>query len=370
MNNRNKNIITTVLFAVLIFGISALCILRPAAIFSESERRELASFPEFSIEAVANGDFVEGFETYATERFPYRDFFRSVKAAFSTKFLNKLDNNGLFTADGHISKIDSKINPEMMKHSAERFMYLYDTYLKGKGMDIYLSIIPDKNYFLADKNGYPSLDYDAFTEEMKAKLEYMNYIDVTDLLELDDYYRTDTHWKQENITDIAGKLLKEMGTHISPEYTENTLENPFYGVYSGQLAMPFEPDEIKYLTNSTIDEFDVTYYDTGMPKAGEIYNMEKANGKDPYEMYLSGTTPLVTIENPNSKHDKELIIFRDSFGSSLAPLLAEGYRKTTVIDIRYIQSDYLGNFVGFDNEDTDVLFVYSTTLLNNSLAMR
>ena len=57
---------------------------------------------------------------------------------------------------------------------------------------------------------------------------------------------------------------------------------------------------------------------------GSIYNMEKKSGKDPYEIFLSGPRSLITIENPNCKSDNELVIFRDSFGSSIAPLLSEG----------------------------------------------
>ena len=97
-------------------------------------------------------------------------------------------------------------------------------------------------------------------------------------------------------------------------------------------------------------------------------HMEKAYGKDPYEMFLSGTSALIEIVNPTAKTDKELVLFRDSFGSSIAPLLVEGYKKVTVVDIRYIQSSFLGNFIEFSNQD--VLFLYSTTLINNSKAMR
>ena len=91
--------------------------------------------------------------------------------------------------------------------------------------------------------------------------------------------------------------------------------------------------------------------------------------KDPYEMFLSGSESIVIIENPNSKTDKELIIFRDSFGSSLAPLFAEGYKKITVFDIRYmLSSSYVSAFANFEN--SDVLFIYSTALLNNSTALK
>ena len=159
-----------------------------------------------------------------------------------------------------------------------------------------------------------------------------------------------------------------MGTEIKSDYKINTLDNPFYGVYAGQYALPVKPDTIKYLTNEIIDNCIVTYYGSASPETGEMYNMDKAYSKDPYEMFLSGVAPLITIENPNATTDKELVLFRDSFGSSIAPLFAEGYSKVTIVDIRYIQSSFVGNFVNFEN--CDVLFMYSTALLNNSTAMK
>ncbi len=363
-----KNIISTIVFTILIFSASAVCILKPETAYSTSERRPLASAPELSLKTISNGSFMQKFEEYTQDQFPLRDKFRSLKAFFSTYIIRKLDNNGLFTANGHISKLDDPENEYMMNYAAERFNFIYESYLKDKNTNIYLSIVPDKNIFLATPNGYPSLDYQSFTEKMKEKLGYMQYIDVTPYLSLDDYYKTDTHWKQENITDIAEALGNAMGTDVTSEYTINKLDNPFYGVYYGQLALPFAPDTIKYLTNDTINNATVTYYDTGAPKKGDMYNMEKGFSKDPYELFLSGIAPLITLENPSATTEKELVLLRDSYGSSIAPLLLQGYRKVTVVDIRYIQSSFLGGFVDFEN--TDVLFLYSTTLLNNSTAMK
>ena len=77
---------------------------------------------------------------------------------------------------------------------------------------------------------------------------------------------------------------------------------------------------------------------------------------------------MVNIRNPKNPDGKRLIIFRDSFGSSIAPLLAEGYSEIVLVDLRYINSEILGEYVDFEN--ADVLFLYSTILLNNSLAMK
>lgn len=365
---KHKNIISVFIFAIVVGTISLCCFFKPHTRYSESERRLMAEKPELTKEKLLSGDYTQKFEKYVTDQFPFRDDFRSVKALFSTYVFNKMENNGIFTEEGHISKLEYPVNSHMVDNAQQKFNNLYAKYMKDKNLNIYLSIIPDKNYFLAKKHGYPSIDYNEFISDFKDRMDYMQYIDVLPFLSIDDYYTTDSHWKQEKIADIAQHIAQSMGTDASAQYIEKTLDNPFSGVYLGQSALPFKPDTIKYLTNELLENCTVKYYDTGIAKEGDMYNMDKAYGKDPYEMFLSGTSALITIEDPHAKTDKELILFRDSYGSSLAPLLAPGYSKITMVDIRYIQSDFLGNFINFDNKD--VLFMYSTTLLNNSMAMR
>jgi hypothetical protein len=99
-----------------------------------------------------------------------------------------------------------------------------------------------------------------------------------------------------------------------------------------------------------------------------LYDMVKASGKDPYDMFLSGELSKVVIENPNAKTDKELIVFRDSYGRSILPLLAEDYAKITVLDIRYAHPMML--LAGIEFENQDVLFLYSTLVLNNSSELK
>jgi hypothetical protein len=50
------------------------------------------------------------------------------------------------------------------------------------------------------------------------------------------------------------------------------------------------------------------------------------------------------------------------------PLMAQGYSEITMIDLRYMNSQLLKQFVDFS--DSQVLFIYSTNLLNNSTSMK
>jgi len=68
------------------------------------------------------------------------------------------------------------------------------------------------------------------------------------------------------------------------------------------------------------------------------------------------------FEKTMAENSRELILFRDSFGSSIAPLLLDGYSKITLVDTRYIHPDLLGKFVDF--RGCDVLFLYSILVLN------
>ena len=364
-----KAIITVCAFGLLVFTFSAMCYFSPDKDYTNSERRALKKMPPLNGETIYNGEFMSEFEPYTADQFPGREMFRTVKAVFSKYALQKKENNGLYFADGHISKLDNELNMDMLKYSSGLFRKIYDNNIKGTNSKVYFSIVPDKNMFLATNNKLPSINYTELEKTMKTETsDFMKFIPVSHLLSLDDYYKTDSHWKQENITDIAEYLASEMGADVKTEYKVKTLDNPFCGVYAGQSALPVKPDTIKYLSNSILENCVVTYYSTGKPERGELYNMEKAFSKDPYEMFLSGVEPLIEIENPAFDEKKELVIFRDSFGSSLAPLFVAGYSKITIVDVRYMQSAILKNFVKFN--ECDVLFIYSTTLLNNSLAMK
>ena len=268
-----------------------------------------------------------------------------------------------------MSKIEYPMQISMLDNAAIRMEEIYNLYLRDENSKCYFSIVPDKNFYLAKENGYPAMDYDNLFSYMKEKVDFAKYIDITGLLDLQDYYKTDTHWRQEEIVDVAQFLQKEMvGVSSDTKYEVKEVPVPFYGVYCGQSALSVEPDKLYYLESEALRDCIVTSYDTGKPLPTNIYNMEKVLGHDAYEMFLSGTSALQVIENPKVENQKELIVFRDSFGSSIAPLLAQGYAKTTLIDIRYIQPAVLKNFVNFEN--ADVLFMYSTMVLNNSETLK
>lgn len=358
--------LTVLLFTAGFLMFSVLCWVTPQKEYSVTERRKLAGFPEISLETLADGSFMTDFEKYTLDQFPFRDQFRTMKSWVSQNILKKSDNNEIYIADGHAVKMEYPLKEDSLEYALQKFEKIYETYLKDSGSKIYLSVIPDKNYYIAEKSGHLAMDYERLWEQMQKGMPYAESIKVNDLLSIEDYYKTDVHWRQEKITDVAERLAKSMGAELSGQYEEKTLAHDFYGVYFGQSALNLPGEKLHYLTNEALDQCTVLNYENNQTTG--IYNVEKADGNDPYEIFLSGPVSLLTIENPLANSEKELIVFRDSFGSSLIPLMADGYRTITLIDIRYIQSDFLSNFVDFTGKD--VLFLYSTVVLNNSETLK
>lgn len=375
MTTKIKNIVVACAVAVLFFGLSFACLVKPADATSDSERRELEQFPELSVSTLLNGEFMSKFEDYTLDQFPLRDRFRTLKSIFSFYVMGQKDNNNIYIEDGFAAQIEYPMNEDSLNYAAKKFEEIYNRYIRGKNAKAYFTVVPDKSYFLAAENGYLSMDYDDFMEKMASKTDFMEFIDIRSLLAIEDYYKTDTHWRQEKILDVAREIAAKMGVTLTAEYEEKLLDNPFYGVYYGQSALPLPAEEMRYLTNDILENCIVFDHTSG--KEMSVYDMEKAFGKDPYEMFLGGSLSLITIDNPNATTDKELIIFRDSFGSSIAPLLVEGYAKVTIVDVRYILSNILGNLTDvrtgekvLDFKNADVLFLYSTLVLNNSSTIK
>lgn len=362
-----KQILTVTLPALFLAVLTLWAAVRPADALSLSERRPLAQMPELTGSSLLSGRFMSAFEDYAADQFPLREQFRTLKALMGLYVFGQKDNNGIYMADGYAAKLEDPLDPASVTHAADRFRYLYDTCMAGTDVNVYLSVIPDKNYFLAEANGYPALDYEALTEQLRAETDFAAYIDLFDTLTVEDFYRTDSHWRQERLLPVADRLAEGMGVTLPElDYTVQTLDRPYYGVYYGQAALPMEPDTLTWLTHPLLEGCTVYNYESDT--TGPVYDLEKGEGKDPYELFLSGSVSLLTVENPEINTQKELVIFRDSYGSSVAPLLVPGYSKVTLVDIRYLPSMQVSKYLTFT--DQDVLFLYSASVLNSSETLK
>lgn len=351
-----KNKIITITFIIYLFFFSILGIILKDKEISTTERRKLASFPEFTL----NSEYVTKLDKYLLDHFPARDKFRSLKASFNYNVLKKLDNNNIYLSNNYIYKSNYPTNKQSITNFINKINKTKSNFTKDN--NVYLMIIPDKNYYL-DSSDFLQIDYDYIYNEI-SKLN-LQTIDIKDILTIDDYYETDTHWKQEKLDKIVYKMSNILDFNYQKISYQNNTYNNFYGVYYGESAMSRKPENLIYLTNDNLAKLEVKYLENN--NLTTIYNLDKLNSFDSYEVYLDGASSFIEIYNHDSISNKELIIFRDSFASSLTPLLTPYYQKITLIDNRYINSNNYLQLIEYTNQD--IVFMYSTLIVNNSYAL-
>ena len=285
----------------------------------------------------------------------------------------KADDKGFYDYNGYIIKSEYPMDEQSLDKAGEKLRKIYELYLKDQEVKTYFAIVPDKNAWAFEAEGQNVINYSELYARMQADTEdFASYIELDDLLDMESYYKTDAHWRQEKIYPVARRIAEAMGYELTAEYGKAVANESFIGAYGRQSDLAMEPEELIYLTNEALDGCIVTDYASADERnvTTDVYTIASAASADGegYDMFLGGAKSLLTIENPASTTDKELIIFRDSFGSSLAPLLAEGYKTITLVDIRYLGSPMLGRMLDFHGQD--VLFLYSTGVLNHSETLK
>ncbi|MDR2752359.1 MAG: hypothetical protein LBC41_17015 [Clostridiales bacterium] len=353
----NANRLTLAAFVLVLGGFFLLKLILPQQEFSFAERRPLNSLPDMSLESLASGEFMDEFEGYAADSFPFRDGFRAVRAGVALGAFRMSDKDGIYvdsaTGIGKFEKINAASLRLVARKMEEAVGVVGDC-------NIYMAFVPDKSAYAS--TFYPGFDMDEASSFFEGALPNAMPIDLSGSLSADSYYKTDLHWSQPALGRVVEALGQAMSFSVKPLDSFKTFGS-FNGVYKGQLALPTAlVDSMDYIeiTGATA----LYYSEAGSWEEGEIYSKEGFESVDPYNFFLRGPCPAIQIENPNALEDRTLYLFRDSFSSSLAPLLAQSYKNLVCIDLRYLSANALAQLVDF-KPGSDVLFLYGSLFLNS-----
>ena len=367
LTGKLRNIATVGVFGAIVLFFAIGTLLSPDREYSVFERRKLEQMPVYAdYEELA--DYFSAWEIYLTDQFLLRDELRFLKSGFAHGVLGQLDVNGYYSEKGSQAQLLYPMNEENFVANIELMEDIRQTYFAENA--VYYGVIPDKSYYM---NAPLGLDYDKihklFSETLQAK-----QIPLAENLTLDDYYDTDIHWKQENLKGIYNAFATVMNPSLPAWNFETKTAGSFYGVLYGQAAMPAKKDQMNYLIGGSADALSVTLLNIGADgkvteSEEQLYDLDAFSGDDAYDLYLGGENPMLRIVNQGAATEKKLILFRDSFGRSIAPLLAEGYSEIILVDLRWIRSMALPLFADYleADENTDVLFLYSAQVLNSMM---
>jgi hypothetical protein len=349
-----KDKIIVIAFLLIIFSLGILQFCIKDQELSKIERRRLTTMKD------VYEDFPNNLENYLSDQIPLRESFLKLNQIWNRSILRNKEHNNLYIQDDFLIEKLYPLNESSKNNFIKKINDITSKYLSGS--NCFFALIPDKSFFLNDPISL-KINHEKLMNDLEATLE-IPFINTKNTFTLTDYFKTDIHLKQEAYFKFLPLLQKSFHLEdLEVSYTEKNVSN-FKG--SSFYKAPYSSLE------------DLTFYESDITKNAIVSHLEYQNNLiyeemeedtlDMYNIFLNGPSSLINITNPAATNEKELILFRDSFASSLAPLLLPFYKKITLIDLRYIKMDYVANLVDFQNKD--VLFIYSPLIINNSSILK
>lgn len=375
MEKKKPELITLIIFSVLIFGIAIFNILNPDNGFSESENRFLEKMPEFSWNALFDGSYTSDFETYITDQFIARDEFIGIKT--QTEYLmGKKDTNDVYFANDNYlieKKDDRAFNREQLEKNIERVTEFINTAYSQYGNNrVTLMLVPTAIAILSDKLPpyAPKFDQKDLLDNVKSKIPSQTYVNVFDKLKEHDteeiYYKTDHHWTTKGAYYGYEAYKDKVGIlgMSQDDFNITSVTNDFLGtVYSKARLYSTKPDTInKYVPNK-----DIQYtldFNNGERIMYSLYDDEYLTKRDKYSYFLGGNNALVKILSSN-KNGRKLLLVKDSYAHSMVPFLANDFEEIHMVDLRHFNlslKDYMQS-----NNITDSMVLYNIVTFADDL---
>lgn len=360
------NKITTIVFCALIGGMSIASIVAPTRERSETENRELAQMPKFSLKSLFDGEFTQNYESFITDQFIGRDCWIAVKTT-SEKLIGRRESNGVFLADdGYF--IDATVPDSEQAEKNLNFLQTFSNDVSEK-YNLRIMIVPTASLILQDKLPYGATLWDQSTYLDRIS-QLSGAVDIRENLEEHSneyiYYKTDHHWTADGMYIAYKALCNSLG--IEPigesELKKTELTNDFLGTTIAKVGIMAESETIIDLTSNFQPTVHITY-NLGESESDSFYVEEKLQTRDKYGVYLGGNPAIADITT-SIKNGKTLIMAKDSYAHCMLPLLANHYERMIVIDLRNFNSgfeSYLEKLTADGVKIDDVVVLYSASEL-------
>ncbi len=352
-----RNILTTVLFCLLLLAGTLTGIFLPDKEFSVKEKRKLTTFPKLSSKEIFAGDFCRSLETYLADQFPARDSWVTV-STLAERALGKKENNGVYFAkDGYLIDIHKHFPLKQLDANLDAVKRLSDA-VAPDGIPVTLMLVPTAAFIHADKlpafapnaNQRAIIDY--------AKNKGINVTDVADVLLKHRnealYYKTDHHWTSLGAYYAYAEWMLSHGRDAAPlsEWTVETLYDGFRGTTYIKTGDPFAAhDTIEAVYRVPTHRVD---YNNGYYIADSIYERDLLQGNNPYGVFLNSNQATTVVYGGGTG---KLLIIKDSYANTFAQFPVDDFEETHLIDMRFFRGS-VQNYIRV-NGITEVLVLYN-----------
>jgi len=355
MKKENLNgIALIVIFLLTIFGLFGYAIVTPSKAESVLENRKLAQRPDFTAERFLSGDYTKRFEQYYNDQFPERDFFIESNSMVNEKIFQQNVVKDVFIAkNGYLmSKVEKGTAADADK-IAKR-VNDFASAMDKKGVHVYTALMPNKTTMMEEQfpSYYPSFGQSNMDLLYPRLKDVAHPIDSRDALKkhMDEnslFFYTDHHWQakaafyayQNVMSTIIKNEHMDEKVYDYNDYTWNLKGLPFYGSDARKTTKVAAKHQDRIMVAKLKGEYQPFQLKHGSVRRNDLYETKYLSIKDPYtnryKTYLGGDFAHLTIENPNKKNGKNLLVIKDSYANAFIQFLVPHYKETHVLDLRH-----------------------------------
>lgn len=341
---------------------------------SEEENRMLATMPKLTWSNLTSGDFMTKYETYLSDQFAGRNFWRSIKVGLSSLGGSREEEDILIGKDDYLLEKIVSPDQETLKENMEAIHLFANQY---QDVPMYMLLVPNAANVMRER--LPSFatvqDQNRMFAQVKRELgDTMEWLDAVEALNPHAnekiFYQTDHHWTSLGAFYTFSAVAEQM--KIKADSASYFVSYPISTTFNGMLAaksgcrLNVKEEIYIYVPRDTDNDVVVNYVDE-QRKTTSLFDASKLKTRDQYAVFLGENTSVVDIKTV-SDSQRRLLLIKDSYANSFVSFLAPHFREIVLVDPRY----YSGTIdeIMDTYRISDVLFLYSgnTFFQDNNLS--
>ena len=380
--NANNCFFLVLLLAVFAVGCSAF--IREETLYSDTEKRELATFEHFEVKDFVDGTFQTNFESALSDQFPFSE---NVRVDYAQAVSNLPDfglrdklcqgryielasddrKRGVFDCDDYIVYMPEPLSEEkqqIVEENIAKYNHINEL------VDTYYYYVDDPSSFDFRTNKrvndyYGMLKEGLVGEKKLARLSYDDYAGYKGF-----FYKNDHHWdyrgSYQGYLDIAKMLGIEDVLAPADIYTNH---EDFYGSYARTTNTYDFSEEFKFY-DFKIPEHKVLL--NGVPGECSHYEEYKKHEYEysktmNYYAFVYGDDYAEVEFDFDNPSKENLLIISNSYSNAVNELIGQYFNKTYVIDLRAYKEEYGHDFVPSkyikDKDINKTLIIMSPTFI-------
>ncbi len=359
MKRNPWNLVTVVLFALLLLAVPLAFLLLPYRTFSDAERRYLADAPKLGEQDLSDWSYDDKVETFLADHLPLRNALVSVNAYATLYAGRQVSADVYMDRDGYLVEAPVDFDAKEIETRLTRIAKLGET----AGLTPRLLVVPSTGWVRNGKlpKTLAALYRDDKVLQKIAEAQGVSLVPIAGTFRADGqdwFYRTDHHWTADGAFAAYEAYMRAAGHEpLSKDAFERRTVDGYVGSTRSRSALWLTKADALTIDAPKDCSVTVTFSDDDATHHSLFFEAH-LDEYDWYPLFLDGNHPITVIENERAEKDAPvLLLVKDSFGNTLAPLLVPSYRTIVMVDPRYSKQSVseLAKQYGAD----ELLFCYS-----------